>query len=186
LYVLTVLIVADSLGIAVTSLIALLSVFGLAISLAAQDVLSNVAGGLVILFSRPFTLGDYVATDDGEGTVSEISLTHTKLDTYDGLRVMLPNSKLVDGKIINYTTRGIRRVDHGVSASYDDGTEAVRAACLRAVERTAGVLPDPAPQVVLSAYGESAITYRVRFWAKTEDYWDAYNSSLEEIRRCFA
>lgn len=186
LYVLTVLIVADSLGIPVTSLIALFSVFGLAISLAAQDVLSNVAGGLVILFSRPFTLGDYVATDDGEGTVSEISLTHTKLDTYDGLRVMLPNSKLVDGKIINYTTRGIRRVDHGVSASYDDGTEAVRAACLRAVERTAGVLPDPAPQVVLSAYGESAITYRVRFWAKTEDYWDAYNSSLEEIRRCFA
>ena len=85
-----------------------------------------------------------------------------------------------------FRSRGIRRVDHGVSASYDDGTEAVRAACLRAVERTAGVLPDPAPQVVLSAYGESAITYRVRFWAKTEDYWDAYNSSLEEIRRCFA
>ena len=106
LYVLTVLIVADSLGIPVTSLIALFSVFGLAISLAAQDVLSNVAGGLVILFSRPFTLGDYVATDDGEGTVSEISLTHTKLDTYDGLRVMLPNSKLVDGKIINYTPPG--------------------------------------------------------------------------------
>lgn len=186
LYVLTVLIAADSLGIPVTSLIALVSVFGLAVSLAAQDVLSNVAGGLVILFSRPFALGDYVATDDGEGTVAEIGMTHTKLDTYDGPRVMLPNSKLVEGKIVNYTARGVRRVDHGVSAAWTDSAEAVRAACLRAVERTAGVLPDPAPQVVVASYGEGTVSYRVRFWAKTDDYWDAYNSSLEELRRCFA
>lgn len=185
LYVVTALIVAGSIGIDVTSLVALVSVFGLAVSLAVQDVLANVAGGLVILFSKPFILGDYIAAGDAEGEVAEISLTHTKLDTFGGQRTMLPNSKLVDGKIVNYSTLGVRRVDHEITASYDDASDAVRAACLKAVERTKGVLPSPAPQVVVTAYGESAITYHVRFWTKTEDFWDANSFSLEEIRRCF-
>ena len=186
LYLLTALIVAGSLDIDVTSLIAVISVFGLAVSLAVQDVLGNVAGGMVLLFSKPFTLGDYVSTADGEGEVAEITLTHTKLDTPAGQRVMLPNSKLMAGQIVNYTVRGVRRADHAVSASYDDAPEAVRRACLKALERTPGILPDPAPQVVLTAYGESSIDYHVRFWAKTEDYWDAHFRSLEEIYRAFA
>ena len=186
LYLLTALVMAGSLNIDVSSLIALVGVFGLAVSLAVQDVLGNVAGGMVLLFSKPFTLGDYVSTADGEGEVAEITLTHTKLDTPAGQRVMLPNSKLTAGQIVNYTVRGVRRADHAVSASYDDAPEAVRRACLRALERTPGILPDPAPQVVLTAYGESSIEYRVRFWAKTEDYWDAHFRSLEEIHRAFA
>ena len=186
LYVLTALIVAGSLGVDVTSLIAVVSVFGLAVSLAVQDVLSNVAGGMVLLFSKPFTLGDYVSTGEGEGEVAEIGLTHTKLDTPAGQRVMLPNSKLTAGQIVNYTVRGVRRADHAVAASYGDEPEAVRAACLKALSRTPNILPDPAPQVVLTAYGESAIEYHVRFWAKTEDYWDAHFRSLEEIRKAFA
>ena len=186
LYLLTALIVAGSLDIDVTSLIAVISVFGLAVSLAVQDVLGNVAGGMVLLFSKPFTLGDYVSTADGEGEVAEITLTHTKLDTPSGQRVMLPNSRLTAGQIVNYTVRGVRRADHAIAASYDDEPEAVRGACLKALERTPGILPDPAPQVVLTAYGESAIEYRVRFWARTEDYWDAHFRSLEEIHRAFA
>lgn len=186
LYVLTGLIVASSLGIDVTSLIALVGVFGLAISLAVQDVLANVAGGLVILFSKPFGLGDYVATADGEGEVAEISLTHTKLDTFDGLRVMLPNSKLVASKITNYSVRGVRRVNHIVTASYDSDSQVVREACLEAVKNTKHVLADPAPEVVVTSYGDSAVAYSVRFWTKTEHYWEAHNFSLEEIRRCFA
>ncbi len=186
LYLLTSLVMAGSLNIDVSSLIALVGVFGLAVSLAVQDVLGNVAGGMVLLFSKPFTLGDYVSTADGEGEVAEITLTHTKLDTPAGQRVMLPNSKLTAGQIVNYTVRGVRRADHAVSASYDDAPEAVRSACLKALSRTPGILPDPAPQVVLTAYGESSIEYRVRFWAKTEDYWDAHFRSLEEIHRAFA
>ena len=186
LYLLTALIVAGSLDIDVTSLIAVISVFGLAVSLAVQDVLGNVAGGMVLLFSKPFTLGDYVSTADGEGEVAEITLTHTKLDTPSGQRVMLPNSRLTAGQIVNYTVRGVRRADHAIAASYDDEPEAVRGACLKALERIPGILPDPAPQVVLTAYGESAIEYRVRFWARTEDYWDAHFRSLEEIHRAFA
>lgn len=186
LYLLTALVMAGSLNIDVSSLIALVGVFGLAVSLAVQDVLGNVAGGMVLLFSKPFTLGDYVSTADGEGEVAEITLTHTKLDTPAGQRVMLPNSKLTAGQIVNYTVRGVRRADHAVSASYNDAPEAVRSACLKALSRTPGILPDPAPQVVLTAYGESSIEYRVRFWAKTEDYWDAHFRSLEEIHRAFA
>ena len=186
LYLLTALVMAGSLNIDVSSLIALVGVFGLAVSLAVQDVLGNVAGGMVLLFSKPFTLGDYVSTADGEGEVEEITLTHTKLDTPAGQRVMLPNSKLTAGQIVNYTVRGVRRADHAVSASYDDAPEAVRSACLKALSRTPNILPDPAPQVVLTAYGESSIEYRVRFWAKTEDYWDAHFRSLEEIHRAFA
>lgn len=186
LYVVMVIIVADSLGIPVTSLIALVSVFGLAISLAVQDVLGNVAGGLVILFSKPFVLGDYIDTGDGSGTVSDISLTHTKLDTPDGLRIMLPNSKLVAGKVVNYTTLGLRRVVHTVTASYDASAESVRRACLKAVSRTANVLAEPAADVVVAGYGDSAISYSVRFWVKGEHYWDAHNFCLEELRNCFA
>ncbi len=186
LYLLSALVMAGSLNIDVSSLIALVGVFGLAVSLAVQDVLGNVAGGMVLLFSKPFTLGDYVSTADGEGEVAEITLTHTKLDTPAGQRVMLPNSKLTAGQIVNYTVRGVRRADHAVSASYDDAPEAVRSACLKALSRTPNILPDPAPQVVLTAYGESSIEYRVRFWAKTEDYWDAHFRSLEEIHRAFA
>lgn len=186
LYILAALIVADSFGIPVTSLIALVSVFGLAISLAVQDVLANIASGLVILFSRPFDLGDYVGTNDGEGTVAEISLTHVKLDTPDGQRIMLPTSTMVAGKIINYTTLGIRRANHAICVSYDCATEDVRASCLRAVSRVKNVLDDPAPAVVINTYGDSSIEYRVRFWTKTENYWDAHFQSLEEIRRCFA
>ncbi len=185
LYILAALVVADSFGIPVTSLIALVSVFGLALSLAVQDVLSNIASGLVILFSHPFDLGDYVGTGDSEGTVAEISLTHVKLDTPDGQRIMLPTSTMVSGKIINYTTLGIRRANHAICVSYDCATDDVRKSCLKAVSRIKGVLNDPAPAVVISTYGESAIEYRVRFWTKTEDYWDAHFQSLEEIRRCF-
>lgn len=186
LYVLTALVAAGSLGVDVSSLIAVVSVFGLAVSLAVQDVLSNVAGGMVLLFSKPFSLGDYVATEDGEGTVEEISLTHTKLDTADGQRVMLPNSRMVAGKIVNYSVRGVRRADLAVSASYNDSAGAVRASCLKALGRVPGILPDPPPQVVVSAYGDSAVSYRVRFWAPAETFWDAHNAALEELRACFA
>ena len=185
LYVLTVLIVADSLGIPMTSLVALFSVLGLAISLAVQDVLSNVAGGLVILFSKPFQIGDYIETDACAGTVVAIDLIHTKLDTYGGQRVMMPNSVLSGSKITNYTQLGTRRIDHTVTASYDDAIPAVRAACLKAVAMTANVLDTPAPQVVVTNYKESSIEYHVRCWSTTDNFWQVYADVLENIKTCF-
>lgn len=186
LYILTALLVAASLDIDVTSLVAFFSVLSLAISLAVQDVLGNVAGGIVIMLTHPFVLGDYISTGDSEGTVAEINLTHTKLNTAAGLQVMLPNSTMTAGKIINYTVRGVRRVDHEVSASYDDRVDVVRAACMEVIARTPNVLDDPAPHAVITAYGDSAIVYHFRFWTKSEHYWDALNFSLEEVSNVFA
>ena len=145
LWVVTVLITADQLGIPVTSLVALLSVLSLAVSLAVQNVLANVAGGLVLLVTKPFAVGDYVDTPCGAGTVKELTLTYTYLDTPDGLRIAAPNSSLSAGKITNYTTLGTRRIQHSVSASYDAPVQTVRQALLDAVARTPGLLESPGP-----------------------------------------
>lgn len=139
----TVLIVAQQLGIPVTSLVALFSVVSLAVSLAVQNVLANVAGGLVLLVTKPFTVGDYIDTPSGEGTVREMSLTYTFLETMEGQRLAVPNSTLSSGKIINYSTLATRRLQHKITASYDDAAADVRRACLTAVGRTANVLADP-------------------------------------------
>ena len=148
-------------------------------------MLANVAGGLVLLVTKPFTVGDYIDTPSGEGTVREMSLTYTFLETMEGQRLAVPNSTLSSGKIINYSTLATRRLQHKITASYDDATADVRRACLTAVGRTANVLTDPAPVVYVSSYGESSIEYIVRCWTKTEDYWPAYYQLLEEIRNAF-
>ena len=181
----TVLITADQLGIPVTSLVALLSVLSLAVSLAVQNVLANVAGGLVLLVTKPFAVGDYVDTPCGAGTVKDLTLTYTYLDTPDGLRIAAPNSSISAGKITNYTALGTRRIEHAVSASYDAPVQTVRQALLDAVARTPGLLDKPAPEVYVNAYGESGIEYVVRAWARTDDYWPAYYALLEGIKTAF-
>ena len=138
LWVVTVLIVAQQLGIPVTSLVALFSVVSLAVSLAVQNVLANVAGGLVLLVTKPFTVGDYIDTPSGEGTVREMSLTYTFLETMEGQRLAVPNSTLSSGKIINYSTLATRRLQHKITASYDDAVADVRRACLTADGQRAG------------------------------------------------
>ena len=155
------------------------------ITLAVQNVLANVAGGLVLLVTKPFAVGDYVDTPCGAGTVKELTLTYTYLDTPDGLRIAAPNSSLSAGKITNYTTLGTRRIQHSVSASYDAPVQTVRQALLDAVARTPGLLESPGPEVYVNAYGESGIEYIVRSWARTADYWTAYYALLENIKAAF-
>lgn len=186
LYIVTVVIVAESLHIPMTSLVALLSVGSLGITLAAEDILGNVAGGLVILSSRPFSIGDFVEVSGTSGTVHEISLNHTKLVTTDGHLAMLPNKELASSKMINYTVLGRRRAVQKVTASYDAPTQTVKAACMAAVARTENVLEDPAPAVYLTAYKESSIEYTVYCWAAPENYWQVYTSVGENLRAAFA
>lgn len=186
LYVITVVIVAESLNINTTSLVALLSVGSLGVTLAAEDILGNVAGSLVILSSHPFSIGDFVEANGVSGTVEEISLNHTKLVTPDGLLVMLPNKELASAKMTNYTVRGSRRVTQKVTASYDAPTETVKEACRKALAMTDGVLSDPAPAVRLTNYGESAIEYTVYCWATAEAYWDVHFALGEHLRTAFA
>lgn len=186
LWILLVLIVADQLGIPVTSLIALLSVFSLAVSLAVQSVLSNIAGGIVIMLNKPFKEGDYIETSSGSGEVRDITLNYTYLETFDGQRVVVPNSSLSTDRIINYSTLGKRRVVIKVTASYDAPTETVRQACFAAIARTNFVLEDPAPEVWLSNYGESSIEYTVRAWCKPTQYGDVLFPLTANLRETFA
>lgn len=185
LYVISFIVVADYLGINMNSLVALLSVGSLGVTLAAEDILGNTAGGLVLLSSHPFAVGDYIETNGTAGTVKELGLNHTRLMTPDGLLVLLPNRELANSRVVNYTALGLRRVKRTVTASYDDPTDSVKAACLEAVAAVDRVLAEPAPEVHLSDYGESAIEYTVFCWVKPEDYWPVYYGVGEALREAF-
>ena len=186
LYLLTIIITAEALGVNTTSLTAVMSVLTLGVTLAAEDILGNVAGGLVILFSHPFLLGDEVEVGGTAGVVREITLTHTKIETFNGQLVLQPNREMSSSKIINYSALGRRRIVYQVTASYDAPAEAVKAACMDAVSAFPAVLSDPAPTVYLSNYGASSIEYTIRCWTATGDYWTTYFKMYELLRETFA
>ena len=186
LYILAGLIVADSLNIPVTSLVAAFSVVGLAVSLAVQDSLANLASGISILVTKPFAVGDYIDADTVSGTVGVIGLSYTKLLTADNKSIFVPNSQIGKAKIVNYTDADIRRVEVNVTASYDCPPDRVKAALADAVSSTPGFLDTPAPFINIFSYRESAVEYTVRAWVNTPDYWTAYYALLENIGSSFA
>ena len=186
LWFLLILMVAGTFHVDVTSIIALLSVAGLAVSLALQNTLSNVAGGIMLLVSKPFTVGDYIETEGVSGTVSAIDLAYCSLTTYDNKVISIPNSQIAAARIINYNQLGRRRVEHMFTASYDAPTADVKAAIKEALDGIPQILPDPAPAIYLNAYQSSSIEYVVRVWTRVEDYWDVYYEILERVRDSFA
>lgn len=185
LWFLLALMVVGSLGVDVTSIIALLSVAGLAVSLALQNTLSNLAGGIQVLVSKPFTVGDWVETDKGTGSVAQIGLAYTKLISADNKAVLIPNSQMAASNIVNYTALGQRRLDIKVTASYDSPTDTVRQAGLEAVSRFSQVLQEPAPQVLVSQYQASAIEYIVRMWVGVDDFLTVQFGVTEALRDTF-
>ena len=178
LYILLALAVLGSIGVEITSFVALLSVAGLAVSLSLQNTLSNVAGGVMLLISKPFTVGDYVSR--------AVDLAYTTFTTVDNKEIFVPNSQIVTAKIVNYNALGRRRVDLTYTASYDAPTETVRTAILEAVAAFPQVTDEPAPTVVLSEYGASSISYLVRLWVSAADYWTVYYGMNEKVRETFA
>ena len=184
LYVLLGLSVASALGIDVTGIVALASVLTLAVSLALQNMLANVIGGFTLLSTHPFSSGDFVEIAGQSGTVEEIDMSYTKLATPDNKQVYIPNSAVVAAQIVNYSASETRRVEIIVSASYDAPTQKVIDALVQAgtVDK---VLTDPAPVAVISSYGDSAITYSLRMWVKTDDYWDVYHRVNQSVKDIF-
>ena len=184
MYILLGLITASTLGIDVTSIVALASVLTLALSLALQNMVSNIIGGFTILYTHPFHSGDYVEIAGQAGTVQEINMTYTMLATPDNKLVSIPNSAVVAAQIVNYSATGTRRVDVAVSASYTVPTQKVIDALVLA-GTVDNVLLDPAPVAVVSAYGESAIQYSLRVWVKTDDYWDVFFLVNQRVKNIF-
>lgn len=186
LWILTGIIVAGALGIPTTSLVALISIAGLALSLSVQNILSNLFSGLTLLVSKPFKSGDYVEVGGRNGIIKSVGLFYTQLNTLDNVSINIPNSDVTGTTIINYNREPLRRVDRVFSAAYESSTEDVKAAIYEAISRDEKILRDPAPFVRLSEYKDSCIEYTVRVWCKCADYWDVFFNLNENVRESFA
>jgi len=186
LWIVLIIIAAGSLGVEMTSLVALLSVAALAISLAMQNTLSNLAGGIMVLVSKPFAPGDYIETDGVSGSVLESGLAYTTIATIDNKEIFIPNSQIAAAKIVNYTALGRRRVDLNFTASYDAPTQAVKDATREVLDGIPQIQPDPAPEIWLTEYKSSSIQYVVRAWTASTDYWTVYFAIQEGVRESFA
>ena len=186
LWAIAIIIIADSLGIPVTSLVAVLSVAGLALSLAIQGLLNNLFSGVTILITRPFEVGNFVDIGGNSGTVQRIGLFYTVINTVDNKVIHVPNGDVTSAKVVNYSAEELRRVDLAVTASYDCATEDVRAALLAAAADTEKALSDPAPFAAIEKYNASNIQYTYRVWCKSADYWDVYFGLNENVRKSFA
>jgi len=186
LWILTGIIVAGALGIPTTSLVALISIAGLALSLSVQNILSNLFSGLTLLVSKPFKSGDYVEVGGRNGIIKSVGLFYTQLNTLDNVSINIPNSDVTGTTVMNYSREPLRRVDRVFSAAYESSTEDVKAAILEAISRDEKILQDPVPFVRLSEYKDSCIEYTVRVWCKCADYWDVFFNLNENVRDCFA
>ena len=163
LYFVALLVIASYLGVDVTALVALLSVLTLAVSLSVQNALSNVAGGLLVMGTKPFKKGDYVSVDGMTGVVDEITMVYTRLHTLDNRSVLIPNSKVAAATVENYSSYPKRRLELTVSASYDADPERVMQALRSAIE-CCEPLKGEEICVAIEDFGDSAIAYHVHFW----------------------
>ena len=170
-------------GIETSSLAVLLGSAGLAVGLAFQGTLSNLAAGVMLLIFRPFKVEDVVNVGGQTGKVYEIDLFSTIMDTPDNRRIIIPNGQVFGAVIENITFHSTRRVDVGVGVDYTADIDATRAVLEKAAEATEGRLEDPAYQIVLGDLGDSAVTWTVRVWSKTSEYWDVKQAATRSIKQ---
>ena len=185
LYIMLVITVAMILGVPVTSFITILASCGVAIGLALQGSLSNFAGGLMILFFKPFKVGDYIEAAGESGTVVEISVVYTVLLTPDNKKITIPNGTLTNSTIENYSSESTRRVDFTFNTGYECDIEKVKEIILKIISEHPAALKDPKPFVRLSAHSESSLTYTARVWCNSENYWDLNFDTIEAVKKAF-
>lgn len=172
----------DSLGVNITSLLAIMGVAGLAIGLALKDSLSNFASGVMIIIFRPFKIGDYITAGGSSGTVDEIGLFCTLMHTGDNQRIIVPNSEIMGGTIVNTSAMSTRRIDLVIGIGYDDNIGQARDIIMSILEADERILKDPKPGVVLSELGDSSVNLNVRPWVNSEDYWSVRPELLENMK----
>jgi len=164
-----------------TSFAAVIGAAGLAIGLAFQGTLSNFSAGVMLLTFRPFSIGDYVKSGGQEGVVAEIGLFVTALDTLDNQRVILPNSAVIGGNIVNVTHHDARRVDINVGVAYGADLKQVRDVLDKAAASVEGRI-DKGHQIFLASMGASSVDFQVRIWCKTSDYWDVWDRGTQAVK----
>ena len=185
LYVLLITIVLSILGIPSTSIITIIGTAGVAIGLALQDSLSNVAGGFMLMITKPFKIGDYIIVNGTEGTVSQISIIHTRLDSASNQAIFIPNGQAVNAVVVNNSNNETRGVDLTYSISYASDYRKAREIILEILKNNEMVLDDPAPLVRMKEQGESAVVIAARPWCRTPDYWDVVFDTNEQVFDAF-
>ncbi len=187
-YVLLVFIVLaalSQLGIQTTSFIAVIGAAGLAIGLALQGSLANFAAGFLIIIFRPFKTGDYIEGAGTAGTVEEIEIFTTQLKTPDNKTVIIPNASITSGNIVNYSTKGTRRVDMVFGISYEDDIDKAKKILQAIIAEDDRVLKDPEPLIALAELGDSSVNFYVRPWTKSDDYWSFLFDTTEKVKKRF-
>jgi len=185
LRVLVLIIAALIIGVPGSAFITLFGSAGVAIGLALQGSLSNLAGGLMLLFFRPFGVGDYIKTNTDEGTVQQISAFYTTILTLDNRRVILPNGELTNNRLINYSAEPTRMLDLPFSVAYDSDPAHVRNVLLACAADNPHVLAEPEPAALMTAHGDSAITFSLRAWVAKENYGKARFALIESVKIAF-
>lgn len=185
LKILVVLSLVAYLGIDTGAITALIASLGVGVGLAVNGTLSNLAGGMLLLFTRPFKDGDYIAANGYEGYVEDIFICNTKIRTNDNKIVYLPNGKLSTSEIVNYTEKNTRRVDLTYSISYADDFEKAEQIVKNVAAANPKILQEPAPKARITAHSASSIDLFCPVWCKTEDYWDVLFDMNEQVKKAF-
>ena len=174
-------------GIDTSGITALIASLGVCFGLAVNGAVANIAGGVLIIVTRPFKIDDYIEAQGFGGTVEEIHMTYTKLRTPDNKIVFIPNGELSNGNIVNYSIKETRRLDQTYSVSYDKPEDVAKAkAVISAIcEAHELILKDPAYAVRVSSYGDHGIDIQVRVWTKSSDYWTVHFELLDIIKNAF-
>lgn len=177
-------VVISQLGIQTTSFVAMLGAAGLAVGLALQGSLANFAGGVLIILFKPFKVGHYINAQGIFGTVKEISIFTTTLSTDNNQLAIIPNGELSNQKIINYSTLPFRKEIMNVGVSYNDDIKKAKDVILKLAEEHPKTVKEeqPAPKVVVSDLGESAVILQLQYWTKTSDFWGTHWEMLENIK----
>lgn len=185
LFIFVILAALSNLGIETTSFVAVLGAVGLAIGMAFKDTFGNIGAGVLIIFFKPFKLGDSIDIGGSIGTATELNLFSTYLTTGDNKTIIIPNSQVISSKIINYSLKPNRRVDLTFSIDYKDDLKLARDIILDIAARKNIILNDPAPFVGVLSLGDNSVNLAARFWAKNENYWAVYHQMLEEVKIAF-
>ena len=187
LTILLIISVVSALGVNTTSFAALLASAGVAVGMALSGNLQNLAGGLIILLFKPYKVGDYIEAQGVSGTVKEIQIFHTVLNTADNKIIYVPNGSLSSGSVTNYSLSELRRVEWTIGVEYGTEIEKVRATLLNLIRKDSRILNDPAPFIALGALADSSINITVRVWTRNENYWgvffDMNQNVYEEFNR---
>ncbi|MGB1040299.1 MAG: mechanosensitive ion channel family protein [Flavobacteriales bacterium] len=185
LKILVIITAMSQLGIEMTSFVALLGAAGLAIGMAFSGTLSNLAGGVMILFFKPYKVGDYIEAQGVEGHVQELRIFNTILLTLDHKTVIIPNGPLANGNMINYSSRDRRRVDFTVGIAYGDDYDKAKTTLLKFVKEDPRIIDEEENFIGLNELADSSVNLTLRVWCKTEDYWDVYFKMNERIYKEF-